>query len=121
MSSGKGHYSPATRFGDLIFVSGQLPLSEEGGHDPAAPFERQVERVFKRLFAVLEANGANKDSLLKVNVYLDTIALWEEFNPQYAGIMGEARPARTVVAAPGLHFGYLLEVDAIAHVAKAGA
>jgi 2-iminobutanoate/2-iminopropanoate deaminase len=105
-----GHYSPATAFGDLVFVSGQLPI----GVEDAAAFDTQSRQALANLFDVLRAAGTTPDRLLKVTVYIAGIEHWPAFNTVYAELMGDARPARAVVPVPELHHGYLVEIEAIA-------
>ena len=109
-----GHYSPATAHGDLVFVSGQLPVSDDGSHDPDASFEEQARRAMANLLTVLAAAGSGADRLLKVTVYIVGVEHWPAFNRVYADMLGDARPARAVVPVPELHHGYLVEIEAIA-------
>lgn len=110
-----GHYSPGIAFGDLIFVSGQLPVSENGGHALAtADFEAQARQVFRNLTAVLRAAGAGLEDVLKATIYISDVAHWGQCNAIYAEIFGAHRPARAVVPTGPLHHGYLIEVEAIA-------
>jgi reactive intermediate/imine deaminase len=110
-----GHYSPGIVFGDLIFVSGQLPISEDGGHDLAtADFETQARQVFRNLIAVLRAAGAGIEDVVKATIYVSDVAHWGHCNTIYAEIFGDHRPARAVVPTGPLHHGYLVEVEAIA-------
>lgn len=109
-----GHYAQAVAAGDLVFVSGQLPIGADGTHRPHASFEEQVRQVFDNVFAILAAAGASPKDLARVTVYIVGIERWAEFNRLCAELLGDWRPARTVVPVPELHFGYLVEVDAIA-------
>jgi reactive intermediate/imine deaminase len=109
-----GHYSPGVAFGDLVFVSGQLPVRPDGTHAPDAPFEDQARQTLENVFAVLAAAGATADDVLKVTVYLVGVDHWPAFNRIYAETFGAAKPARAVVPVPALHHGYLVEVEAIA-------
>ncbi len=109
-----GHYSPATAWGDLVFVSGQLPSRPDGTHTADQPFEVQARQVLDNLFAVLAAAGSSPERVLKVTVYVAGIAHWPAFNRLYAEAFGDAKPARCVVPVPELHHGYLVEVEAIA-------
>ena len=61
-----------------------------------------------------EAAGASVEDLLKVTVYIVDVANWPRFNAVYAQMLGDVRPARSVVPVPELHYGYLVEIDAIA-------
>lgn len=109
-----GHYSHAMRFGDLVFVSGQLGVRPDGTHAFDQPFEEQARQAIGNLLATLRASGSGPADLLKVTVYIAGVEFWPRFNAVYAELMGDARPARSVVPVPGLHYGYLVEIDAVA-------
>jgi reactive intermediate/imine deaminase len=109
-----GHYSHAVRLGDLVFVSGQLGIRPDGSHTAHLPFEDQVHQALENLLTALRAAGATPADVLKVTAYIVDVERWPRFNALYADVMGNARPARTVVPVPKLHYGYLIEVDAIA-------
>jgi enamine deaminase RidA (YjgF/YER057c/UK114 family) len=109
-----GHYSHARRIGDLVFTSGQLGARVDGSHTADRPFEEQVRQALGNMLAALRAAGAGPHDIVKVTAYIVGVDLWPRFNAVYAEVMGEARPARTVVPVPELHYGYLIEIDAIA-------
>ena len=113
-----GHYSHAMRCGDLVFTSGQLGVRPDGSHTADRPFEEQVRQALGNMLAALRAAGAEPRDILKVTVYIVGVDLWPRFNAVYAEVMGEAKPARTVVPVPELHHGYLIEIDAIAACAE---
>jgi 2-iminobutanoate/2-iminopropanoate deaminase len=109
------HYTDAVRAGDLLFVSGFVPVDGEGrlvgGDDVVA----QVRQVFANLQAVLEAAGATFADVVKVTVYLTDIEDRARINPVRQEIFGDVRPASTLVevsalAAPGAR----VEIDAVA-------
>ena len=113
------HYSPFTIGGGLVFVSGQLPLLP--GRDTSladAPFKAQAEQALRNLKAVLESAGVGVAQLLKTTVYLSDIADWGEIDAVYREFFGDVRPARTVIACGPLHFGFRIEIDAIALAAS---
>jgi enamine deaminase RidA (YjgF/YER057c/UK114 family) len=110
----QGHYSPAVVHGGLIYVSGQLGARPDGSHTAHLPFEDQVRQALTNLLAALAAAGASPRHLLKVTAYIVGAANWPAFNGVYAEVLGDARPARTVVPVPELHYGYLVEIDAVA-------
>lgn len=115
------HYSPAVVHGDLVFVSGQLPIEPDTGHRLTdAPVEAQVLQVLRNLATILKAHGSDVDHVLKVTVYVSDIALWDRVNAVYANFFGAHRPARAVVPTGPLHFGCLVEIEAIAVVVQAG-
>jgi reactive intermediate/imine deaminase len=109
-----GHYSHAVRFGNLVFVSGQLATRPDGSHTAHLAFEDQVRQALENVVAVLRSAGATKDDVLKTTAYIVDVERWPRFNAIYAEVMGNARPARTVVPVPQLHHGYLVEIDAVA-------
>jgi 2-iminobutanoate/2-iminopropanoate deaminase len=115
-----GHYTDAVRFGDLVFVSGQLATRPDGSHTANLPFEDQVRQALDNVLAALRSAGATKDDLVKVTAYIVDVARWPRFNAIYAEVMGNARPARTVVPVVELHYGYLVEIDAIAASSAGG-
>ena len=109
-----GHYSQGVGFGDLIFVSGQLPVSLEGKALADRSFEEQVRVALGNLLAIVKAGGSGPDRVLKVTAFLVGVENWPAFNRIYAELFGDARPARSVVPVPSLHHGCLIEIEAIA-------
>jgi 2-iminobutanoate/2-iminopropanoate deaminase len=109
-----GHYSHAVRFGNLVFVSGQLATRPDGSQTAHLPFEDQVRQALENVLAVLRSAGATKDDVLKTTAYIVAVERWPRFDAIYAEVMGNARPARTVVPVAELHYGYLVEIDAVA-------
>ncbi len=109
-----GHYCHAKRFGDLVFTSGQLGVRPDGSHTVELPFEEQARQALRNMLAALRAAKAEPADILKVTAYIVGVDHWPRFNAVYAEVMGEAKPARTVVPVGELHYGYLVEVDAIA-------
>jgi reactive intermediate/imine deaminase len=109
-----GHYCHAKRFGDLVFTSGQLGVRPDGSHTFELPFEEQARQALGNMLAALRAAGAEPADILKVTAYIVGVHQWSRFNAVYAELMGEAQPARSVVPVLELHYGYLVEVDAIA-------
>jgi 2-iminobutanoate/2-iminopropanoate deaminase len=109
-----GHYAQAVRHAGLVYISGQLPVAQNGDHHPEAGFDDQARLAIRNLIAVAEAAGSSAEALLKVTVYIVGIANWPRFNAVYAEMLGDIRPARSIVPVPELHHGYLVEIDAIA-------
>ncbi len=111
-----GHYSQATAHNGTVYVCGQLPINPESGEKITGPIEEQAEQALKNLAVILQAAGSDLNHVLKTTVYLADISLWERMNAVYARVFGEHRPARTVVTAPNLHFGFQIEIEAIAAI-----
>lgn len=110
------HYSPSVRWQDLLFVSGQLPLRPGGPRTPEGDFEAQTRQALQNLSNVLESAGSSRNRVLKVTAYIVGVERWDEFNRIYAEFFGPTRPARSIVPVTALHFGCLVEIEAIAHV-----
>ena len=113
-----GHYSHAVVAGGMVYVSGQLPITPSGEKLVNAPFAEQARQVLANIEAALAAAGSGVDRLVQVRVYVTDIAHWPEFNRLYAEwatqSANEHRPARAVVPVPALHFGLLIEAEAVA-------
>jgi len=110
-----GHYSQAVVHGGLVYVSGQLPVVPGGG-PPPEEIEGQAQRALLNLEAVLKGAGSSLDRVLQVTVYVSDISMWDRVNAVYARMFGDHRPARAVVPTRELHFGFLVEIDAVAAV-----
>lgn len=113
MASPGGHYSHAAVAGGLVFVAGQLPIAPDGRKLADEPFEVQARQVLANVQAALEGAGSSVGRLVQVRVYLVDLAQWPAFNALYAEWTGAHRPARAVVPVPALHFGFMLEVEAV--------
>ena len=108
-------YSQAIRFGDLVFVSGQLPLSA-AGEVVGATIEEQTEQVMTNLRVIIEASGSRMDKLVKTTVFLASHDDFAAMNAVYKKHVGTVPPARSTVAVKDFPRGVRLEIDAIAHV-----
>jgi 2-iminobutanoate/2-iminopropanoate deaminase len=109
-----GHYSHAVVHNGLVFVAGQLPIDPANPKRPPGSIEQQTEQTLANVAAILEAAGSGLDRVLQMTVYVSDIALWGAVNTVYARVMGEHRPARAVVPVKDLHYGYQIEIQAIA-------
>ena len=112
----RGHYSQAVVHAGLVYVAGQLPIIPAEPDRRLADFDAQARQVISNVLAIVEAAGSSKDRLVRTTVYISDIAHWPAFNAVYAEMIGPHRPARTVVPVSHLHYGYLLEMEAIAAV-----
>lgn len=111
-----GPYSQAIRLGELVFVSGQIPLDPATGEIVEGEIEDQARRVLANLRAVLEAAGTDLARVVKTTVYLTDIGLFPRVNAVYAeAFAAEPAPARATVEVAALPLGALVEIDAIAH------
>ena len=108
-----GHYSQACCTGDLIFVSGQLPIGADGALKDRS-FEDQARQAIANMLSIVKAAGSGPERVLKVTAFIVGIENWPAFNAVYAELFGASKPARSVVPVPALHNGLLVEVEAIA-------
>ena len=113
-----GHYSQAIVHDNIIYVSGQLPIDPRTGEKRTGPIEEQTEQVLNNIAEILKAAGADLSQVLKTTVYISDIELWSRVNNVYSRFFGEHRPARSVVPTKDLHFGFQIEIDAIAALKK---
>jgi 2-iminobutanoate/2-iminopropanoate deaminase len=108
------HYTDAVKAGGLLFLSGLVPLDEQGalvGEDAA----EQARQVFRNMELVLKAAGCGFDDVVKVTHFLLDIDDRPAINPVRMDFFGEARPASTLVEVSALAVpGALLEIEAVA-------
>lgn len=112
-----GPYSHAVRVGDLVFLSGQLPLVPEtmvlieGGIKP------QVQQVLANIEAVLDELGVAKTAVVKTTVFLQNMADFPDFNEVYAEFFAEHKPARSTVEVARLPKDALVEIEVVVSLA----
>jgi 2-iminobutanoate/2-iminopropanoate deaminase len=111
-----GHYAQAIVHDGLVFVSGQLPIDPRSGDKRAGSIEEQTEQALRNVAAILKAAGSGLDRVLKTTVYISDVALWDRVDAVYARAFGAHRPARAVVPTKRLHFGFQIEIEAVAIV-----
>lgn len=107
-----GHYCHAVKYDGLIYLSGQLPLGAPLADDDEA-FIYQTRQCLANLLSVLDAAGGAPETLVKVTAYIVGVHRWPLFNDIYAQVLKTNKPARTVVPVGEIHYGYLVELDAI--------
>lgn len=111
-----GPYSPAVRDtgSGLLYVSGQTPIDPATGQLVDGDVGTQAQRVFANLQHVLEAAGTSLAGVIKVNVYLISMADFAAVNEVYATVFDEPYPARTTVAVAELPMGARVEIELVA-------
>ena len=108
-----GPYSQAIQAGDMLFVSGQIPVDPATGEIPAA-VSLQAKRSLENLKAVVEAAGYRLTDVVKTTVFASDIADFAEVNGVYAEYFPNNAPARSFVAVKDLPKGVKIEIEAIA-------
>jgi 2-iminobutanoate/2-iminopropanoate deaminase len=114
MAAPGGHYTHAVTANGFVFISGQLPIAHDGSKNADASFEQQAQQVLDNVASALVGVGSDIGRLVQVRVYVTDIKAWPAFNTIYAKWIGASRPARAVVPVPELHFGFKIEVEAVA-------
>ena len=111
-----GPFSHATQWGDLLFVTGQMPTDPANGQLVPGDIAAQAEQVRRNLEAVLAQFGLTLDDTLMVRVYLASFDDYAVFNAAYAGWFRGPLPSRTCVGVSGLAVGAAVEIDLIAGI-----
>lgn len=109
-----GPYSQATDLGNLLFISGQIPLNPETMEFVSDDVATQTEQVMKNLGAILEEAGLDYQNIAKANIYLDSMEDFSIVNEVYASFLSEPYPARAAVEVSKLPKGAKVEIEAIA-------
>lgn len=107
-----GPYSQAVRCGDLVFISGQIPLDPER-MELVDGFAAQVRQVFDNLEAVCQAAGGSLAHIAKLNIYLTDLSQFSVLNDIMSERFAEPYPARAAVEVSALPKGALVEMEAV--------
>ncbi|GHV68298.1 endoribonuclease L-PSP [Spirochaetia bacterium] len=110
-----GPYSQGFVSGNLVFTSGQIPLSAEKGEVVGSGIGEQTEQVIKNLKAVLEAAGSSLSKVVKTTCFLADMGDFAAFNEVYAKHF-TGKPARSTVAVKQLPKSVLVEIEAVAEL-----
>lgn len=112
-----GPYSQAMRVGDLLFTSGQIALTPDGGFVDGG-IEAQTKQVLQNLQAILDAAQTDLNSVVKTTIYLINMEDFASVNTIYENFFNGHKPARSTVAVKTLPRNALVEIEAIAHIAQ---
>lgn len=111
-----GPYSQAVKYGNLVFLSGQVSQDPVTGEVVKDGIANQTRRILNNIKTVLEASGSGLDLVLKVRIYVTDIALKPEMNEVYMEFFPTNRPARVAVAVKGIDDDMDIEIDVVAGV-----
>jgi 2-iminobutanoate/2-iminopropanoate deaminase len=109
-----GHYSPAVAHNGLLYISGQLSLDPATGLVPQGGIVPQTQQALANLESVLQAAGITRNHIIQCRLYTPDMRSWPAINTEYAAYFGQHKPARAIVPTGELHYGCLLEIEAIA-------
>jgi len=110
-----GPYSQAVKAGNLLFLSGQIPLDPATG-ELARGIAAETRQVFENVKAVLEAAGSSLDKVLKTTVFMTNLGEFAEMNKVYASYFAAKPPARSTVQVCALPKGVSVEIELVAEV-----
>ena len=109
-----GPYAQAVRTGDLLFVSGQIPVDPATGIFAGSDISSQTRQSLCHVKAILEAAGYTLADVVKTTVLLADMADFAAMNAVYAQFFPENCPARACFAVKDLPKGALVEIEAVA-------
>src|SRR3954467_3458159 len=109
-----GPYSQAIKAGNLLFLSGQIPLDPATGSIVAGGIELQTRQVFANIGAILKAAGASFDAVVSATVYVADMNDFAKVNEIYATYFSSPAPARATVQVARLPKDSLVEIQVIA-------
>ncbi|MFK7863442.1 MAG: RidA family protein [Pseudohongiellaceae bacterium] len=108
-----GPYSQATKVGNTVFLSGQIPLVPETMEVVEGGIEAQTHQVFTNLIAVTKAAGGSLENLAKLTIFLTDLNDFAVVNGIMAEYFSEPYPARATIEVSALPKGVIVEIEAI--------
>ena len=112
-----GPYSQAVKSGGLLFLSGQIPLNQEG-EMAEGDIEAKTRQVFKNIEAILATENLNLSHIIKVNIYLIDISNFDTVNQVMSSLFSAPYPARALVQVSALPKASEVEVEVVAETAE---
>jgi 2-iminobutanoate/2-iminopropanoate deaminase len=109
-----GPYSPAILAGNLLFLSGQIPLDPKSGQIIGGDISLQTDQVMRNIATLLQAAGAGFQHIVRTTVYLVDLGEFAAMNEIYGRYMADPPPARATVQVSRLPRDVRVEIDAIA-------
>jgi len=114
-ASPRGHYTPAMRAGDFVYVSGQGPIDPVTDKLASGDVEFQTRLTLSNMQRILEAAGVGITDVVKCSVFLRDISEFHNMNRAYAAFFGDHKPARTTIEAKFHQAEMLVEIDCVAY------
>lgn len=111
-----GPYSQGvkSKAGEIIFVSGQLPIDVESGELSIGDIVKETKICLKNIEEVVKSGGASKEDIVKVNLYVKNIEDFGKINAAYAEFFGNHKPARALVEVARIPKDANIEIEAVA-------
>jgi reactive intermediate/imine deaminase len=111
-----GPYSQAVKVGDVVYMSGQIPLVPETMTVLEGDFSAQVRRVFDNLSAVAKAAGGSLQDIVKLNIFLTDLSHFGTVNEIMMEYFQQPYPARAAIGVASLPKDVPVEMDAVLHL-----
>ena len=111
-----GPYSQAVRVGDIVYLSGQIPLDPQTMEVVEGDIGARVRRVFDNLAAVMQEAGGSLSDIVKLTIYLVDLEQFGQVNEVMAEYFDAPFPSRATVAVAALPKGAPIEVEGVAHL-----
>ncbi|ALC91554.1 endoribonuclease L-PSP [Bacillus sp. FJAT-18017] len=111
-----GHYALATIHNDIVYVSGQFAIDPETQQKKFGTIEEETLQALKNIEYILNEAGSQKNQILRMTLYIPDIQLWDRVDRVYKEFFENHKPARSVVPTNELHFGFKIEIEAIAFI-----
>ena len=108
-----GPYSQAVKTGNLIFISGQVPINPETGDVVAGAIEDQANQVIENIRNICEAAGHDLGDIVKLSIFLTDLGNFSIVNEVMKKYFSEPYPARATIEVSGLPLGVDVEIEAI--------
>lgn len=115
-ASNPGHYSAGVISHGTLYVSGQLSIDPDTREVVKGDIKAHTRQALANVDRVLTCAGARRDQVVMCRVYTPSVEYWGAINEVYAEFFGEHKPARVIVSTTTLHFGCLVEIEAIAEL-----
>jgi|TARA_X000001036_G_scaffold87765_2_gene79812 reactive intermediate/imine deaminase len=108
-----GPYSQAVKTGNLIFISGQIPLNPKTGDLVNSSIEDEANQVIQNIISICEAAGHSLDDVVKITIFLTDLGNFATVNEVMTKHFSEPYPARATIEVSGLPLGVNVEIEAI--------
>jgi 2-iminobutanoate/2-iminopropanoate deaminase len=109
-----GPYSQAIQAGNFLFLSGQIPLDPKTGELVKGDIRKQTQQVLENIKGILESQGLGMENVVKVTIFLEDIANFNQVNEVYATYFPSSPPARSTVEVTKLPRDADIEIEALA-------
>lgn len=114
----KGHYTPGIISNGMLYISGQLSIDPDTRKVAEGGIEEHARLALDNVDRVLKAANITRNDVVQCRIYVSDIEQWNKVNDVYAEFFGDHKPARIVVPSGELHFGCLVEIEAVAEIIR---